>query len=199
MPQDENRASIEQRAHPRVPIILPGLLVVSEAETFRCMVTDVSQSGAGLQYQDQVPKAETVARLIIEQFGVFEGVTVRDCGETRGLRFSPGEADRNQLLIKLTLFVEEGVADVSRQERSLTEAKLSMVRTSGIHERCAVQKISLKGVSLATEQRPPVGELVRLGRMYGRVAQHNSQGVAVRFLSFVNPDAIDVTNKASGD
>ena len=191
MPQDELRPSIDQRTHPRVPLVLPGLLIVREAENFPCVVTDISESGAGLQYYDQVPKAESVARLLIAEFGTFEGVTIRDNGETRGLRFSPGEAERNQLLIKLTLFVEEGLADVPQGDHLPTEAKLSLVRNTGIKEQCAVQQITLKGVSLTTEQRPPLGELVRLGRMYGRVAQHLSQGVGVNFLSFVDTNPHD--------
>ncbi len=151
-------------------------------------MTDISGGGAGLQYPDGAPAAGIVAQLAIDEFGTFDGITVRDGGDTRGLRFLNGEAERNHLLIKLTLYVEEGLADASQHGRWPTEAKLSLTRTNGVRERCEVTGISLKGVFLITEQRPPLQELVKLGRMYGRVAEHLPDGIMVRFLSFVQPE-----------
>ena len=180
--------SIDQRAHPRVPLVLPATLVLPQREGLPCLVTDISGGGAGLQYPDQVPAAELAAQLVIEEFGTFEGITARDSGETRGLRFQPGEAERNHLRVKLTLYVEEGLADAAQRGRWPTEAKLSLIGTNGFTEWCGVLRISLQGVSLVTRQRPPLGELIRLGRMYGRVAEHLPEGLAIRFLSFVRPE-----------
>jgi hypothetical protein len=187
MPQGAGMASTDQRAHPRVPLILPAMLRLASADQFPCMVTDISGGGAGLQFSDCAPGAECVAQLAIEEFGSFDGITVRDSGDKRGLRFVQGEAERNHLLVKLTLYVEEGLIDASRDGCWPAEATLTLTRTTGIHEKCGVLRISLHGVSLATEQRPPVGELVRLGRMYGRVTQHLASGIDICFLSFVNP------------
>ena len=178
---------MDQRAHPRVPLILPATVHVEGSDGFACMVTDISGGGAGLQYLEAAPGAECVARLVIEQFGTFEGITVRDGGTWRGIRFVQGETERNNLLAKLTLYVEEGLADASRHGRWPTEPKLSLTRTTGIQEKCDVLTISLQDLTLATEQRPQLGELVRLGRMYGRVTQHLQNGIGIHFLSFVNP------------
>lgn len=180
-------ASIDQRTHPRVPLVLPATLILPSHE-HPCLVTDVSGGGAGLQYPDQAPGAGIIAQLAIDEFGTFDGITARDGGETRGLRFLQGEAERNQLLVKLTLYVEEGLADASQHGRWPTEAKLSLTLTNGVRERCEVNRISLKGVSLITEQRPPLNELVKLGRMYGRVSEHLPDGIMIRFLSFVQPE-----------
>jgi hypothetical protein len=187
MPQGAVLAFKDQRAHPRVPLILPAKLTVQGQDDYPCLVTDISGGGAGLQYPDRFPVAECIANLAIDEFGVFSGITVRDSGDTKGVRFVHGEAERNSLLIKLTLYVEEGLADISRHGHWPSEARLLLTRTTGIQEQCHVLGISLQGVSLVTEQRPPLGELVRLGRMYGRVAEYLAEGIAVRFLSFVNP------------
>ena len=186
MPVSSAVAGIDQRTHPRVPLVLPATLILPTQE-LPCLVTDISGGGVGLQYPDYAPGAGLPAQLAIDEFGTFDGITVRDGGETRGLQFLQGEAERINLQVKLTLYVEEGLADASRQGRWPTEAKLSLTRTNGVRERCEVTRISLKGVSLITEQRPPLQELVKLGRMYGRVSEHLPQGVVIRFLSFVQP------------
>jgi hypothetical protein len=164
------------------------LILPAHSQRQACVVTDISAGGAGLQYPDLAPAADLIAQLVIEGFGAFDGITVRDGGSARGLRFLHGEPERNNLLIRLALYVEEGLADVSRHHDCPGEAKLSLTRTSGVRESCRVIQISLQGVSLMTELRPPLGELVRLGRMYGRVAGHLSDGITVRFISFVRSE-----------
>jgi hypothetical protein len=43
--------------------------------------------------------------------------------------------------------------------------------------------ISLSGVSVATTIRPPVGELVFISQMTGRVARHHDTGIGIEFVS----------------
>jgi len=43
--------------------------------------------------------------------------------------------------------------------------------------------LSLSSVSLATEIRPPVGELVLIGQMAARIARHHGTGIGIEFLS----------------
>lgn len=179
-------SGFDQRTHPRVPLVLPATLI-SPSREFSCLVTDISGGGAGLQYPDHAPGPEIPAQLVMDEFGTFDGITVRDGGETRGLQFLQGEAERNNLMMKLTLYVEEGLADASPHGRWPTEARLSLTRTNGVREHCEVTRISLKGVCLVTEQRPPLHDLVKLGRMYGRVSEHLLDGIMIRFLSFVQP------------
>jgi hypothetical protein len=185
MPAGDGSALMDQRAFPRVPLVLPATLTLPGAESFSCLVTDISGGGAGLNYLDQAPDGERAATLDIGDFGRFEGVTVRDQGDRRGLRFLDGEAGRNRLMPKLILYVEEGLAELGEKDRSPAQDRLSLIRTTGVRESCDVLDISLLGVSVATGQRPPIGELVRLGRMYGRVTGHLGNGVQIGFLNFV--------------
>jgi PilZ domain-containing protein len=186
MPAGDGSALMDQRAFPRVPLVLPATLTLPGAESFSCLVTDISGGGAGLNYLDQAPEGERVATLDIGAFGRFEGTTVRDQGERRGLRFLDGEAGRNRSMPKLILYVEEGLAELGETDRWSMQDRLSLVRTTGIRESCDVLDISLQGVSVITGQRPPVGELVRLGRMYGRVTGHLGNGIQIGFLNFVS-------------
>ena len=75
---------------------------------------------------------------------------------------------------------------MSAQSRATSSQHLSLSRVNGTRQVCYVENISLQGVVLRTEDRPIVGELIRLGRMYGRVSEHLPVGINVRFLNFVS-------------
>jgi hypothetical protein len=176
----------DQRANPRVPLILPARISVGGHPPINCCVTDLSYGGAGIRYEaDPAPAADAVAQLQIAGFGVFDGITIRDAGELRGLRFLQGEAERHKLQEKMAKYIERGLSELPDQTADL-QSSLALHRTNGREERCEVLCITLQGVVLATTQRPTLGELVRLGRLYGRVVRHFVEGIGVEFVSFVN-------------
>jgi hypothetical protein len=41
-------------------------------------------------------------------------------------------------------------------------------------------------VSLRTKARPAVGEIVNLGRSWGKVIRHHEEGVAIQFVQIVS-------------
>jgi hypothetical protein len=179
--------NLEQRSDPRIPISVPARISVGGAPPVDCSVVDLSLGGAGIRYEGQAaPMADAVARLQIQGFGIFDGITVRDAGDLRGLRFVQGEAERHRLLDKLTAFIEEGLNDPTS---GLAESRstLSLHRANGRQEQCEVLCITFQGVVLSTTQRPTLGEMVRVGRLYGRVVRYFLEGVGVEFISFVNP------------
>jgi hypothetical protein len=45
--------------------------------------------------------------------------------------------------------------------------------------------MSLQGVSLRTDSRPPIGEIINLGRTWGRVIRHHQDGIAIQFLELM--------------
>jgi hypothetical protein len=46
----------------------------------------------------------------------------------------------------------------------------------------AIRDISLSGASFVAAERPPVGEIVAIGRTAGRVTRHFPDGFAIEFL-----------------
>jgi hypothetical protein len=194
MPGSEQaKRFVEHRAHPRVPMAIPAKISIpAEAAIRECVVTDLSAGGAGLQYIDAPPRAELVCLLTVEGFGSFEGITIRDSGAVRGVRFLFGEAERRHLQENLIAFIKEGMLAVSERpkcERGPEKTRLAFTRTNGDHHQCEVRDISLRGVSLETQVRPPVGELVKLARVYGRVVHHDTAGIGIEFVSFVSDPA----------
>jgi hypothetical protein len=181
----------DHRAHPRVPTAIAARISVPGEGVIReCLVTDLSVGGAGVEYADAAPRAEMVCLLTISGFGSFEGITTRDSGVVRGVRFLFGEAERRNLQENLIAFIKDGmsaVSDLCKQERGPESSQLGFTRTNGEHHLCDVRNISLQGVALQTSIRPAVGELVRLARMYGRVVSHDRDGIAIQFVNLVSP------------
>jgi hypothetical protein len=56
-------------------------------------------------------------------------------------------------------------------------------RANGDVVNCEVLDLSLSGVSLVTEVRPQIGELVLIGQMAGRVARIHERGIAIEFVT----------------
>lgn len=189
MPGSEKQKRIsDQRAYPRVPTAITARISIpAEAIIRDCVVTDLSAGGAGLEYSDAAPRAELICFLTIHGFGSFDGITTGDCEAARGVRFLIGEAERGRLLENLIAYIQDGMSNIGRDcngERG-SQARLTFTRTNGELHCCEVQAISLQGVALQTEVRPQLGELVKLGRLYGRVVRHDAEGVGIQFVSVV--------------
>ena len=184
---------VDQRAYARVPIMIPGSVAISgQGVKSDCLVSDLSLGGAGIQYISNPPLPEMICKLSVAQFGEFEGITTRNSGTILGIRFFVGEHERQCLFEKLQTYVEDGLAGVKnfrKCERRPSSSQLTLTRPCGEKNQCDVLDISLRGVALKTDVRPPVGELVILGRMYGRIVRHFDDGIAVQFINFVSlPD-----------
>jgi len=79
-------------------------------------------------------------------------------------------------------FAVGGLASAQKPERTPSLVAGSITRENGEQIACEVLDISLDGVSLRTRSRPPVGEIVNLGRTRGRVVRHLIEGIAVQYV-----------------
>ena len=66
--------------------------------------------------------------------------------------------------------------------RMYEPALRTFTRRDGTVIDCDVADISLTGASIKTDIRPPIGEIIHIGRSTGRVVRHHGEGVAVEFL-----------------
>ena len=70
-----------------------------------------------------------------------------------------------------------------RHERVDGEGIAHFTRSSGQIIACEVLDLSLSGVSLRTEIKPTIGEVVMIGQMSGRVVRHHESGIGVEFTN----------------
>jgi PilZ domain len=181
------RASKERRRFRRVNLNITGRLYIpSTEEEAMCTVQDISPGDVALRCD---LKEEPTGRAVIylDNLGRFEGPIIRAANGGFVMTFSCSLQKREKLADQLTLEVNRhllGDSDLRRYDRveAVSGSYTHFTRSTGEQIRCEVLDLSLTGVSVRTEHRPPVGEHVLIGHRAGRVARHHADGMGVEFL-----------------
>jgi len=179
------KAGAERRRFRRVKVDLPGrLFIPSDSREARCTVSDLSPGGGAIACET-IPDAGTPVVLYVDNFGRFEGTVVRRDGYGFGISFVCTPSKRERTAEQLTLFMNKTLVDDSvlrRHERSSQKGFAKFTRADGQIVSCEVMDISVGGVSLKTEIKPPIGEFVLIAQIAGRVARHHGDGVGIEFV-----------------
>ena len=132
-----------------------------------------------------IPDAGTPVVLYVDSFGRFEGNVVRRDGAGFGVAFVCTPSKRERTAEQLILFLNKTLVDDSvlrRHERSNQKGFAKFTRADGQIVHCEVTDISVGGVSLKTEIKPPIGEFVLIAQIAGRVARHHADGIGIEFV-----------------
>jgi hypothetical protein len=180
------KARAERRRFKRVPVSLSGrLFVPAESREAHCKIADMSPGGARIA-SDVIPSIGMQVVVYIDGFGRFEGVVARPDDTGFGIQFNCSQHKRERVAEQLTLYLNGGdlsESSLRRHDRAPTKGLARFTRADGEVVNCEVLDLSLSGVSLATDVRPPVGEFVLIGQMAGRVARHHENGIGIEFVS----------------
>ena len=186
------KARAERRRYKRVPVSLSGrLFVPSESREAHCKIADMSPGGAHIA-SEIVPPQGTHVVVYIDGFGRFEGVVARPAEGAFGIQFNCSQHKRERVAEQLTLYLNGGnlsESSLRRHDREPTKGLARFTRANGEVVNCEVLDLSLSGVSLITDVRPPVGEFVLIGQMAGRVARHHETGIGIEFVAQEKPVA----------
>ena len=178
-------AGAERRRFRRVRVDLPGrLFIPSDGREARCTILDLSPGGAAVGCEI-IPEAGTSVVLYIDGFGRFEGNVVRCDDGGFGVAFVCTPSKRERTAEQLILFLNKTLVDDSvlrRHERTNQKGFAKFTRADGQIIHCEVTDISVGGVSLKTEVKPPIGEFVLIAQIAGRVARHHADGIAIEFV-----------------
>lgn len=183
------RAKADRRRYRRIRIDLPGkLFVPATSEEFACTVVDLSPGGASVATEALLP-VDTPVVLYANTFGRFEGTVARHDGPRLGLKFASTALKRERTAEQLTLFLNKALLDESelrRDDRTPTRGLTRFVRHDGQIVPCEVLDLSVSGVSVKTDIRPPVGEFILIGQLAGRIARHHEHGLGIEFVGNAN-------------
>jgi hypothetical protein len=132
-----------------------------------------------------VPQGRAV--IYLDELGRFEGPVVRGAEGGFVMTFSCSRQKREKLVDQLTLELNRHLLDDSDLRKyDRVEAQAGsyayFTRSTGDQIRCEVLDLSLTGLSVRTDIKPPVGEHILIGNRAGRVARHHSDGIGVEFL-----------------
>ena len=189
--ESDRQTGPERRRFRRIRVNLTGrLFVPSEEREAACEIADMSAGGAQVACEI-VPAPQTDVVLYIDGFGRFEGTVVRagkgDWNEVSfGVRFNCSAFKRERTAEQLNAYANSGTIDqtaLRRHERASTKGLARFTRANGDVVNCEVLDLSLGGVSLRTDVRPQIGELVLIGQMAGRVARIHENGIAIEFVT----------------
>ncbi len=179
------KAKAERRRFRRVRVDLSGrLFVPADSRECHCKVVDLSPGGASIEC-DLVLETNTPVILYVDGFGRLEGSIIRNNPGDFGVRFNCTAMKRERIAEQLTLFMNKELleeADLRRHDRTPTKGIARFTRSDGQFVACEVMDLSVSGVSLKTDVRPPVGEFVLIGQMAGRVARHHENGIGIEFI-----------------
>ena len=177
------RATAERRKHLRLEVDLPGkFFIPAEQREQTCRIVDLSPTGARVA-SEYVPAAEAQLVLYIEEYGRFECDVVRTEWGHFGVVFRCSALKQARLAEQLEIIAKQGAQSAPLRRHSRREGgELSQfTRSNGQSVRCEVLDLSLSGLSLRTTVKPPVGEVITIGQVSGRVVRHHETGIAVEF------------------
>ena len=179
------KAKAERRRFRRVPVDLSGrLFVPADSRESHCKVADLSPGGASILC-DLPLEAGAQIVLYVDGFGRLEGEVARIGNGEYGIRFHCSALKRERIAEQLILVMNKEFIDetqIRRHDRTPTKGIARFTRADGQFVACEVLDLSVSGVSLKTDVRPPIGEFVLIGQMAGRVARHHEQGIGIEFV-----------------
>ncbi len=185
------KARVDRRRYRRVKVDLKGRLFLPQGEReAACRITDMSPGGAQVACE-VMPEANSPVVLYIDGFGRFEATVARQPkGEgsdgSFGVKFNCSPHKRERVAEQLVSYADRGQLDetvLRRHDRATAKGLARFTRASGEIVNCEVLDLSLSGVSLITDVRPPVGEFVLIGQMAGRVVRHHGTGIGIEFVA----------------
>lgn len=189
------RLRSDRRRFRRVSVDKPGKLYLPKTtQELACFVINMSPGGALLQCDYELKASEQVV-LYVDGIGRYEGMIVRVDEEGEGVRFTSTPLKRERTAEQLTVYLNRDLIDentLRRHERITVTGSVSVTRPGGKILVCEGMDLSLSGISLRTEEKPPVGEFVLIGPLAARVARHHADGIGLEFLgiTFTSPEAV---------
>ena len=166
-------------------VALAAKIFVPATETqIDCIVTGLSAEGATIRTSHGPSMGSEIA-LYVEGFDRFSAFPVSASHDSVRVKFNCSPLKQARTAEKIRRYLGG---------KSAPAAILPVAQGSALHSvrsfKCSngqtvtfdVIDISLSGASLRTSSRPPIGEVVTIGTVQGRIARHFDDGIAVEFF-----------------
>ncbi|MFZ0422008.1 MAG: PilZ domain-containing protein [Xanthobacteraceae bacterium] len=184
----------ERRRHQRVKVNLLGRYMLADRREFPCQVVNMSPGGMALIAPVTGVTGERVIAYV-DHLGRLEGKIARLFQNGFAMTISATARKRDKLAAQLTWLANRhilGLPEDRRHGRMVPRNPVGrLILPNGVNLTCRIIDVSESGAGIASDQRPPIGALVTLGKVQGRVVRHLEEGFAVEFTRLQHPDFLE--------
>ena len=184
----------DRRKHQRVKVSLLGRYMLKDRREFPCQTLDMSPGGVLLFAPVKADVGERVV-VYLDQIGRIEGVVARQIDNGFALSINVPLMKREKLADQLTWLANRsalGMAEDRRHERVTPKnIRTTLIMPDGREYLAKIIDVSLSGVALQVDAKPPMGTAITVGRTQGRVIRQFEGGVAIEFLRLIAMDKFD--------
>ena len=186
--------SAERRRFQRVKVNLLGRYMMADRREFPCQVVNMSPGGMALIAPLGGVAGERVIAYV-DHLGRLEGQIARLFQNGFAMTISATARKRDKLAAQLTWLANRhilGLPEDRRHGRIVPRNPVGrLIMPNGVNLTCRIIDVSESGAGIATDQRPPIGTLVTLGKVQGRVVRHLEDGFAIEFTRSLHPDFLE--------
>lgn len=190
------RPAVEARRFQRVKVDLLGRYMLTNRLEFPCEVIDISPGGMALIAPQCGHVGERVVAYI-DQIGRLEGMIVRIFERGFSMTIMASPQKRDKLAAQLTWLANREILNLPEDRRhqriEVDNQRATLRMENGVEEKCRIVDLSVSGVAVISDNRPPLGSLVRVGKAPGRVVRYLDNGFAVEFKQVQNLDLLKNT------
>jgi hypothetical protein len=184
----------ERRRFQRVRVNLLGRYMLADRREFPCQVADMSPGGMALVAPVKGALGERVVAYV-DHLGRLEGVVTRFFENGFAMTISATPRKRDKLAAQLTWLANRHILNMPEDRRhgrfAPKKSIARLVMPNGLNLTCRIIDMSESGAGIATDQRPPIGTLLTIGKVTGRVVRHLEDGFAIEFTRLQHPDFVE--------
>src|SRR5258708_25346867 len=166
----------------------------ADRREFPCQVVNMSPGGMALIAPVGGARGERIIAYV-DHLGRLEGHIARIFQNGFAMTIGATARKRDKLAAQLTWLANRnilGLPEDRRHGRIVPRNPVGrLIMPNGVNLTCRIIAVSQSGARIATDQRPPIGALVTLGTVQGRVVRHLEDGFAVEFTRLQHPDSLE--------
>ncbi len=184
----------DRRRHQRVKVNLLGRYMLPDRREFPCQVINMSPGGMALIAPMSGAPGERIIAYV-DHLGRLEGQIARVFENGFAMTISATARKRDKLAAQLTWLANRhilGLPEDRRHGRIVPRNPIGrLILPNGVNLTCRIIDVSQSGAGIASRERPPIGTLVTLGKIQGRVVRHLEDGFAIEFTRLQHSDFLE--------
>jgi hypothetical protein len=186
--------SDERRRFARVRVNLLGRFMLEDRREYPCQVAEMSPGDMVLAAPVSGAVEERVIAYV-DHLGRLEGKIARLLPNGFAMTIAATPRKRDKLAAQLTWLANRHILDLPedrRHDRLVPRNPVTqVVLPNGVNVTCRIIDMSQSGAGIASDQKPPVGTRVTVGKTQATVVRHIENGFAVEFTRLLHPDFLE--------